>query len=81
MPPTIADYTHRIGRTGRAGSSGLATSLITNDDSEIFYDLKQMLAATGNTVPPELGKHPAAQTKPGPSNTARSDTVIYANQG
>jgi ATP-dependent RNA helicase DDX23/PRP28 len=80
MPPTIADYTHRIGRTGRAGSSGLATSFIMNDDSEIFYDLKQMLTTTGNAVPAELAKHPAAQMKPGGAAT-RKDTVIFALNG
>ena len=79
MPATIADYTHRIGRTGRAGSSGVATSFITNDDADLFYDLKQMLTSTGNHVPPELGKHPAAQVKQGggPAGSKR-ETVIFA---
>lgn len=33
MPKSIEDYTHRIGRTGRMGQTGLATSFITNEDS------------------------------------------------
>ena len=37
------DYTHRIGRTGRAGKSGTAISFLTQEDSAIFYDLKQLL--------------------------------------
>jgi len=80
MPKTIEDYTHRIGRTGRAGESGLATSLLMNEDTDIMYDLKAMLVNTNNHVPPELAKHPAAQYKSGtvPDRPKRSETVIYA---
>jgi len=82
MPKTMDDYTHRIGRTGRAGSSGLATSFVTNDDEGIMYDLKQMLTNTGNAarIPPEVLNHAAAQYKPGaiPDKQSRSKTVIFA---
>ncbi|KAK2198233.1 bifunctional P-loop containing nucleoside triphosphate hydrolase/Helicase [Babesia duncani] len=63
MPKDIQAYTHRIGRTGRAGKRGKAISLVTEEDSGIFYDLKQLLISTGNEVPRELAKHPAATTK------------------
>ena len=33
LPRSAADYVHRIGRTGRAGHSGLAISLVTPADS------------------------------------------------
>jgi ATP-dependent RNA helicase RhlE len=33
LPRSASDYTHRIGRTGRAGHSGLAVSFITADTS------------------------------------------------
>jgi len=80
MPKTIEAYTHRIGRTGRAGMSGLATSFIHNDDAEIMFDLKRMLIDTDNPVPHELSSHPEAQTKPGTFATqSRRDTVIYAS--
>lgn len=46
MPSTIEDYTHRIGRTGRAGKSGVASTLLTVNDSGVFYDLKNMLAVS-----------------------------------
>ncbi len=42
MAKTIEDYTHRIGRTGRAGKTGIAVSFLTKDDSGVFYDLKQV---------------------------------------
>ena len=80
MPKNIEDYTHRIGRTGRAGLEGLATSFLTADDTDVMYDLKQMLSSGGNYVPSELANHPSAQYKPGsiPDRPQRRDTVIYA---
>lgn len=66
MAKNIEDYTHRIGRTGRAGQSGTAITFLTNNDTDVMYDLKQMLSkSTLSKVPPELANHEAAQTKPG----------------
>ena len=39
-------YTHRIGRTGRAGKTGIAVTFLTQEDSAVFYDLKQTLLAS-----------------------------------
>ena len=33
LPMVAEDYVHRIGRTGRAGSEGLAVSLVSHDES------------------------------------------------
>jgi len=41
MSNTIEAYIHRIGRTGRAGKQGTAITLLSNDDEEVMYDLKQ----------------------------------------
>ncbi|KAL6042117.1 DNA/RNA helicase, DEAD/DEAH box type, N-terminal [Balamuthia mandrillaris] len=78
MAKNIEDYTHRIGRTGRAGSKGVAITFLTNDDADVMYDLKQMLISTGNPVPAELSKHPAAFAKPGAVPKSRRETVIYS---
>lgn len=57
-PTAIELYTHRIGRTGRAGRQGLATSLVTADDAEIFYDLNQFLSKSHNkTLAEEFAQH------------------------
>jgi ATP-dependent RNA helicase DDX23/PRP28 len=74
---SFLEYTHRIGRTGRAGEDGEATSLITNADEDILYELKQKLVQTGNHVPPELAKHPAALAKPG---THIKSKIVYAKK-
>ncbi|KAJ8259143.1 hypothetical protein COCON_G00181550 [Conger conger] len=66
MAKNIEDYIHRIGRTGRAGKSGVAVTFLTKEDSTVFYDLKQaILESPVSTCPPELTNHPDAQHKPG----------------
>jgi len=60
----IQAYTHRIGRTGRAGKSGVALSFLTPWDKDIFFDLKTLLEASGNVVPSELARHEASRIDP-----------------
>nr|CAD7409318.1 unnamed protein product [Timema cristinae] len=80
MAKTIEEYTHRIGRTGRAGKNGIAVSFCTKDDSEIFYDLKHLiLSSPVSTCPPELLNHADAQHKPGTVVTKkRREEKIFA---
>ncbi|KAI8075046.1 P-loop containing nucleoside triphosphate hydrolase protein [Gongronella butleri] len=75
MAKNIEDYTHRIGRTGRAGQSGVAITFLTSHDTDVFYDLKQMMSKSPlSKVPPELARHEAALTKPGTvKNKKRAD--------
>lgn len=64
MAHNIESYTHRIGRTGRAGKSGVAITFLGNEDADVMYDLKQMLTKSSiSRVPEELRKHEAAQQK------------------
>jgi ATP-dependent RNA helicase DDX23/PRP28 len=66
MPSSIESYTHRIGRTGRAGKSGVAITFWGNEDADVLYDLKQMLTKSQiSKVPEDLRKHEAAQQKGG----------------
>lgn len=64
-PANIVDYTHRIGRTGRAGRKGMATTFLTNADDGILYDLKKFMQDNDQVIPPELANHPAARFKGG----------------
>ena len=50
-PSDIEDYTHRIGRTGRAGHSGLATTLLNGGNRNIASELSKMLATSKQEVP------------------------------
>ncbi|KAK4323833.1 hypothetical protein Pmani_005473 [Petrolisthes manimaculis] len=80
MAKNIEDYTHRIGRTGRAGKHGKAMSFLTKDDSHLFYDLKQLiLTSPVSSCPPELANHHEAQHKPGTVMTKkRREEKIFA---
>eukprot|EP00921_Rhytidocystis_pertsovi_P024755 GHVQ01039839.1.p1 GENE.GHVQ01039839.1~~GHVQ01039839.1.p1 ORF type:complete len:727 (-),score=150.54 GHVQ01039839.1:66-2246(-) len=65
MPKDIEGYTHRIGRTGRAGKKGEAVSFVKEEDSVLFYDLKLLLTSTNNIIPMELANHASSKVKPG----------------
>ncbi|VVB10302.1 unnamed protein product [Arabis nemorensis] len=44
MPQSVTGYIHRIGRTGRAYSSGSSISLVSPDEMEGFEEIKSFLA-------------------------------------
>ena len=43
IPFNAEDYVHRIGRTGRAGASGLAISFVSASDQRLVGDLEKLL--------------------------------------
>jgi ATP-dependent RNA helicase RhlE len=45
LPLVAADYVHRAGRTGRAGLSGRAVSLVSPDDRGLLRDIQRLLPA------------------------------------
>lgn len=55
MPREIEDYVHRIGRTGRSGKTGIATTFVsTNSPDQILLDLKYLLKEAKQRIPPFL---------------------------
>ena len=55
MPSEIENYIHRIGRTGRCGHTGIATTFINKDVEEsVLLDLKHLLIEAKQRVPPVL---------------------------
>jgi len=43
VPFNAEDYVHRIGRTGRAGASGLAVTLVTKADARLVADIEKLI--------------------------------------
>ncbi|KAL9393267.1 hypothetical protein Peur_012552 [Populus x canadensis] len=57
MPAEIENYVHRIGRTGRCGKTGIATTFINKNQSETtLVDLKHLLQEAKQRIPPVLAE-------------------------
>ncbi|XP_017609102.1 DEAD-box ATP-dependent RNA helicase 46 isoform X2 [Gossypium arboreum] len=54
FPTGVEDYVHRIGRTGRAGATGLAFTFFGDQDSKHASDLIKVLEGANQQVPAEL---------------------------
>ncbi len=46
IPTNPEDYVHRIGRTARAGASGIAVSLLTSEDVHDLVAIERLIGAT-----------------------------------
>jgi ATP-dependent RNA helicase RhlE len=51
MPQVAEDYVHRIGRTGRAGASGIAISLVSHEERGQLRDIEKLTKRTFELVP------------------------------
>jgi superfamily II DNA/RNA helicase len=75
VPFNADDYVHRIGRTGRAGQTGKAWTLATEDDAK-FVDA--ILKLTGKDIPTESylsakpARAPRSENEDKPQKTERS---------
>ncbi|WP_321844614.1 DEAD/DEAH box helicase [Paraburkholderia bannensis] len=65
LPNVPEDYVHRIGRTGRAGATGEAVSLVCVDEHQLLKDIERLIK---RPVPQEViaGFEPDPNAKPEP---------------
>jgi ATP-dependent RNA helicase RhlE len=54
VPFNAEDYVHRIGRTGRAGASGLAVTLVARDDTRLVADIEKLIKKKIELEPMDL---------------------------
>jgi ATP-dependent RNA helicase RhlE len=51
LPHVAEDYVHRIGRTGRAGETGQAVSLVSGEDRTLLRDIERLI---GKQIPQQV---------------------------
>ena len=68
MPNSVEDYVHRIGRTGRAGATGISLSFMTDKTSRYARELCTILSEAKQVVPPELEAMSRSGGRGGPMN-------------
>ncbi|PTB18693.1 RNA helicase [Trinickia symbiotica] len=71
LPNVPEDYVHRIGRTGRAGATGEAVSLVCVDERQLLKDIEKLIK---RAVPQEVipGFEPDPNAKPEPIQPRRN---------
>ncbi|XP_057983076.1 DEAD-box ATP-dependent RNA helicase 37-like [Malania oleifera] len=57
LPNDIDDYVHRIGRTGRAGNTGLATAFFNESNASMARPLSELMQEANQEVPPWLTRY------------------------
>ena len=65
LPHNAEDYVHRIGRTGRAGASGVAISFVTPEDDKYFEAIKKLIKKDLQLIPVP-GFSPGTHALPAP---------------
>ena len=84
MPIDAETYVHRIGRTARAGATGIALSLCDRDEVKILRAIERRTRVKIEVMLPDREQTPQAQTqpqskpqaKPRPQPVARAEEVI-----
>ncbi|KAE8674293.1 DEAD-box ATP-dependent RNA helicase 37 [Hibiscus syriacus] len=71
LPNDIDDYVHRIGRTGRAGKSGLATAFFNEGNLSMARPLAELMQEANQEVPAWLTRY-ASRAPYGGSKNRRS---------
>ena len=65
LPNVPEDYVHRIGRTGRAGATGEAVSLVCVDEHQMLKDIEKLIKQTlPRQVIPGFEPDPTAKPQP-----------------
>ncbi|MFN3611535.1 DEAD/DEAH box helicase [Tepidimonas sp.] len=68
IPFNAEDYVHRIGRTGRAGASGLAISFVSGRDARSLADIEKLIGRKAEVEPLEIEDERRSRGRPARHN-------------
>jgi superfamily II DNA/RNA helicase len=71
IPSAPEDYVHRIGRTGRAGASGVAISLVSEEEEKFITEIEKLIKRSIDKEQAVVNKRPT---------TKKPDTDMAKNQ-
>ena len=71
VPFNAEDYVHRIGRTGRAGASGLAVSFVASSDQRLVTDIEKLIKTKIDIEPMEFEEDTPRISEQGRINDGR----------
>jgi len=71
VPFNAEDYVHRIGRTGRAGASGLAVSFVASSDQRLVADIEKLIKTKIELEPIEFDEDRPRISEQGRINDGR----------
>jgi len=84
LPHVANDYVHRIGRTGRAGSTGEAVSLVCVDELGLLRDIERLIKreikkeiVPGFEIDPRIRAEPIVQGKRGSQQQRRPSNAPH----
>jgi superfamily II DNA/RNA helicase len=82
VPFNAEDYVHRIGRTGRAGASGLAVSFVASSDQRLVADIEKLIKTKIDLEPMEFDEdQPRTAEKFGEQGRINDGRRMYREQG
>jgi ATP-dependent RNA helicase RhlE len=86
LPNVPEDYVHRIGRTGRAGATGVAVSLVSPDENGLLKDIEKVTrrqvphAAVPHFKPAPPAMREDAYERPAQQSRSQEQRPRHANQ-
>jgi ATP-dependent RNA helicase RhlE len=85
LPYTSEDYVHRIGRTGRAGASGIAISFMAPGDERLLADIEKLIkrkidVETAVAAHPEVANYGQSQERPRRDASPKRDDGYQARR-
>ncbi|HOY86279.1 MAG TPA: DEAD/DEAH box helicase [Methylotenera sp.] len=82
IPSAPEDYVHRIGRTGRAGASGIAISLVSEEEEKYLTEIEKLIKKSIIKITAHIAKpSPKLSSDPQKDSSRHSKTTRTSHEG